>query len=80
MRANQYSTIETPASESTLTSRSPRVRGRTAAQIPSGRAMSTERAMVTPVRRNVAGSRSRAIGRVSRDSGIPPWARGLLIP
>ena len=47
---------------------------------PEGRAMSTERAMVTPVRRKVAGSRSRAIGSVSRDSGMPPWARGLLIP
>ena len=80
MSANQYSTIDTPASESTFTSRSPRVRGRTADQIPSGRATSTARAMVTPVRRKVAGRRSAAIGRVARDSGIPPWASGLLMP
>ena len=80
MSANQYSTIDTPASESTFTSRSPRVRGRTADQIPRGRATSTARAMVTPVRRKVAGRRSAAIGRVARDSGIPPWASGLLMP
>ena len=36
--------------------------------------------MVTPPSTNVAGSRSAAMGRVLRDSGMPPCANGLLMP